>query len=285
MYSLYSEHYDKIEGEGIVDIQHKHEDEFETWFRHRICGPNAENVSKQLYDLASGPDHQVAMYKGCIVNGVRFHIKDYERTLRTQNSGIVVQGEHNMKNIEFYGELKNILVLRYGRNRVYLFECNWWDVGHRTGIQIDEHFTSVNTSRTWYASDPFVLACQASQVFYLKDPKFGRSWQVVQKVTNINIYDVPTVLERKIEKDGEGIGDEEEDNECVEGNVPVQHGNNVDSTPLRRDDVEPIVIDKVYVHLDEVYVHLDESMFLNDDSVHEEEFSCNSDTGSDDDMC
>jgi hypothetical protein len=53
-----------------------------------------------------------------------------------------------MKDIEFYGELKNILVLRYGRNCVYLFECNWWDVGHRTGIQIDEHFTSVNTSST-----------------------------------------------------------------------------------------------------------------------------------------
>ena len=218
------------------------------------------------------------MYKSCIVNGVRFHIKDYERTLHTQNSGVVVQGEHNMKDIEFYGELKNFLVLHYGQNRVYLFECNWWDIEHRTGIQIDEHFTSVNTSLTWYAFDPFVLACQASQVFYLKDPKLGGSWQVVQKVTNRNIYDVPTVLEREIEEDGEGIGDEEEDNECVEGNAPVQHGNNVDSTPLRRDDVEPIVID-------EVYVHLDESMFLNDDFIHEEELSCNSDTDSDDDMC
>ena len=55
------------------------------------------------------------------MNGVRFHIKNYERTLRNQNSGIVVQGDHNMKDIEFYGELKKILVLRYGRNRVYLF--------------------------------------------------------------------------------------------------------------------------------------------------------------------
>ena len=116
----------------------------------------------------------------------------------------------------------------------------------------------MNTSRTWYASDPFILACQVSEVFYLKDPKLGGSWQVVQKVTNRNIYDVPTVLEREIEEDGEGVGDEEEDNECDEGNAPVQQGNNVDSTPLRRDDVEPIAID-------EVYVHLDESMFLNDD--------------------
>jgi hypothetical protein len=81
IYSLCSEHYDKIEGEGTVDIQHKHEAEFETWFRHRICGPNAENVSKQLYDLASELGHQVAMYKGSIVNGVRFHIKDVPKTV------------------------------------------------------------------------------------------------------------------------------------------------------------------------------------------------------------
>jgi hypothetical protein len=63
-------------------------------------------VSKQLYDLASRLDHQVAIFKGCIVNGVRSHIKDYERTLRTQNNGIVVPGEHCMTNINFYSELK-----------------------------------------------------------------------------------------------------------------------------------------------------------------------------------
>jgi hypothetical protein len=130
MYSLCSEHYDKIEGEGTVDIQSKHEAEFESWFRHRICGHNVETMSKQIYDLACGMDHQVAMFKGCIVNSIRFHIKVYEQTLRTQNSGIIVPGEHRMTNIDFYGELKNILVLRYGRNCVYLFECDWWDIGH-----------------------------------------------------------------------------------------------------------------------------------------------------------
>jgi hypothetical protein len=51
-----------------------------------------------------------------------------------------------MKNIDFYGELKNILVLSYSRNRVYLFKCDWWDIGHRTRMQTNEHFTSVNTS-------------------------------------------------------------------------------------------------------------------------------------------
>jgi len=84
---------------------------------------------------------------------------------------------------------------------VCIYLGDWWDIGHKTRMQIDEYFTSVNTSRTWYAFDPFILACQASQAFYLKDAKLGSSCQVVQKVTHRNIYDVSTVLEGDIDED------------------------------------------------------------------------------------
>jgi len=184
-------------------------------------------------------------------------------------------------------------VLHYGQNRVYLFECDWWDIGHRTRMEIDEHFTSVNTSRTWYASNPFILACQASQAFYLKDAKLGSSWQVVQKVTHRNIYDVPTVLEGEIEEDDEGFGDEDEEDECVGGHAPVQQGNDEDSTPLRRDDVEPIVVDRNMLINDEANNEENETTYddeeelsSNDDTkfAHEEELSSNSDTDSENDV-
>ncbi|XP_062160449.1 uncharacterized protein LOC133867700 [Alnus glutinosa] len=106
--------------------------------------------SKQLYDLACEADHLVRSNRDCIVNGVRFHTKKCEQTRITQNSGIVVRGEHGTSNIEFYGVLRNILELRYpGPNHVYLFECDWWNTGSRTGMQMDQYFTTVNTSRTW----------------------------------------------------------------------------------------------------------------------------------------
>ena len=93
--------------------------------------------------------------------GVRFHTKDCNRTRRTHNSGIIVLGEHESTTINYYGELRNILELcSMVRKQVYLFECNWWDIENRTGVQKDEHFTSVNTSRIWYEFDPFILACQ-----------------------------------------------------------------------------------------------------------------------------
>jgi len=170
-------------------------------------------------------------------------------------------------------------------------------------MQIDEHFMSVNTSHTWYASDPFILACQDSQAFYLKDAKLGGSWQVVQNVTHRNIYDVPTVLKGEIEEDDEGFGDEDKEDECVGGHAPVQQGNDEDSTLLCRDDVEPIVVDRSMLINDETNNEENETIYddeeelshnndeeelsSNDDtnSAHEEELSYNSDTDSEDDMC
>jgi hypothetical protein len=305
LHFLCSEHYQKVSGESSLHIEKRHEAEFERWFQNRICGSNAANVSKQLYDLACGPDYLVRSYKGCIVNGVRFHTTECEQTRTTQNSGIVVRGEHGTSNIEFYGVLRNILELRYpGPNHVYLFECDWWNTGIRTGMQTDQYFTTVNTSRTWYESDPFILASQASQVFYLNDIKLGGSWKVVQKMTHRNIYDIPTILERDNEEEDQGVsGEVHQERECVGGNAITVEANNEDSNLLCRDDVEPIPI-----AVDEVYVELDENMFIDDnlyneehdtnsddeeelssnentDSDHEEEFSSDTDTNSNDDMC
>ena len=204
---LLCEHHAEIEREGTIDIDHKHEVEFEIWFQNRICRRNAVNVSQELYSLACGPDPQVAFFKGCIVNGVRFHTKVRNQTRRTQNNGITIPGEHESMNINYYGELKNILDLRYmGGKHVYLFECNWWDIGNRTEMQKDEYFTSVNTSRLWYKSNPFILACQASHVFYLNDIKFGSSWKVMQIMSHRNIYDIPIVSEGENEEDDEDHG-------------------------------------------------------------------------------
>jgi hypothetical protein len=70
-----------------------------------------------------------------------------------QNNGVVVRGEQDTSIIENYGELKNIVKLCYpGQNRVYLFECKWWDIGSMRGIKMDHDFRVVNTSHKWYES-------------------------------------------------------------------------------------------------------------------------------------
>jgi len=299
LFFLCREHYHMIEREGGPNIRKKHEANFERWFHKHLynCRLNAENVSKQLYHLACGPDQQVRSYRSCIVNGVRYQTKECAQTRTTQNCGVAVKGEHDTSTIEYYGELKRILELRYpGPNTVYLFECDWWNIGNSSGIQTDQGFTSVNTGRKWYESDPFILACQAVQVFYLDDPKLGGNWKVVQRMINRNIYDIPTVQEGDNEEDDQGIRDDAyQEDECVGGNVVhVEDANNE----------ELIAIDGLYVQLDGLEF-INDNMLNEDhgtdsvdeeelsshddtDSEHEQSFSSNTDdtnSDSDDDMC
>ena len=61
-----------------------------------------------------------------------------------------------------------------------LFKCDWYDVScEGIGYKRDQHETTiVNTSWKLKTIEPFVLACQATQVYYvngIKDP----TWKVV----------------------------------------------------------------------------------------------------------
>ncbi|KAL6202866.1 hypothetical protein ACLB2K_026570 [Fragaria x ananassa] len=49
-------------------------------------------------------------------------------------------------------------------------------------IRYDYNLTSINTTSTWYDDEPFILATEAQQVFYLDDYKLGSHWKVVQKL-------------------------------------------------------------------------------------------------------
>ncbi|KAF5468939.1 hypothetical protein F2P56_013047 [Juglans regia] len=263
-----NEHHEEIKARCTNNIYHRHEAEFPKWFKQRIKhlhSQNAPEVSDQLYALACGPDPQVAFYNGCIVNGVRFHTKECERNRCTQCSGVLVKGEHEANDVNFYGILNDILELHYlGGHQVFLFNYDWWDIGkRRTGIQIDNHFTSINISRVWYKDDPFVLACQASQVFYLNDNELGGNWRVVDKITNRNIYDAPLMVE---EEDGEAA-----DTEAYQENEPFGFNASVELdeeelTPLLGDDVTFEYVDVLPANNTVINEHLsDEAMNSNTD--------------------
>jgi len=54
----------------------------------------------------------VRRYSGCIINGARFHTKEHETNLRSQNSGVVVGGMHEDEEIDFYGVVTDIIELK-----------------------------------------------------------------------------------------------------------------------------------------------------------------------------
>ncbi|KAL0337733.1 UNVERIFIED_CONTAM: hypothetical protein Scaly_2048400 [Sesamum calycinum] len=186
----------KLIAESGISVEQRHDLHFPKWFKKRVEQLHSEGLANdELISLANGPDTRVKHYTGCNVNGFRFHTKDRENNKKTQNSGVVVEGEHNKKIIDFYGVVKDIIEVDYlqGAKRVLIFKCDWWNLNDRSGIQMDRNsnITSVNVSKTWYDDQPFVLAYQVRQAFYLQDLKLGKNWHIVEKTQPRGTYEIP----------------------------------------------------------------------------------------------
>ncbi|KAK8547832.1 hypothetical protein V6N13_027445 [Hibiscus sabdariffa] len=189
-----------------------------------VINQGSQGISRELLSLAYGPDIRAQKYTGCIVNGVRFHTKARDEHLTSQNSGVTVEGNHEEDQINFYGILTDIIQLNYikdyKKRRI-----------HRNG-----HLLSINISKYWYESDPFILSVQAKQVFYLDDAKLGKDWKVVQKFHHRHLFDVPEM--QGVENDD--VSDADEDFEIYDRNTEMQISENIS---LHRNDIAANVID------------------------------------------
>ncbi|XP_042973009.1 uncharacterized protein LOC122304812 [Carya illinoinensis] len=136
----YREHYEKCRVHIPNCIDQTHRTEFPNWLKKRVQDQRITNplgVTGDLYALACGPERWVASYTACVINGKRFHMKQRELRRRTQNSGVVVTGDENTNNVDFYGVINEIIELHYmGWRRVYLFMCDWFDVIRDKGYEL-----------------------------------------------------------------------------------------------------------------------------------------------------
>jgi hypothetical protein len=67
---------------------------------------------------------------------------------------------------------------------VPVFGCKWVD--NNNGVQIDDYgFVKVDLNRVGYRDEPFILASQATQVFYVTDPS-DEKWSIVLLTNKIN---------------------------------------------------------------------------------------------------
>ena len=169
-------------------------------------------ISEHLLALSRGPNTCVTCFKGYIINGFRFHSKDRDNKRKTQNSGVVVVAKTSSfasardmnpitGDVPYYGVLTEVVELHYlGGNRVVLFKCDWWDVINvGRGIKRDEYgYISVNFTRMLYTDEPFVLASQAKQVFYVKDSN-EFDWYTVIQTQPRDLYQ----MSREISNDSE----------------------------------------------------------------------------------
>jgi len=84
-----------------------------------------------------------------------------------------------MATISYFGVIEEIWEVNYVKFRVPVFKCKWVD--SNIGVHVDDlGFTLVDLAKRGSKEDPFIIAYQAKQVFYVKDPSNER-WSVVIK--------------------------------------------------------------------------------------------------------
>ncbi|XP_028060576.1 uncharacterized protein LOC114264176 [Camellia sinensis] len=221
---------------GAFDIENRHRKEFPKWFKdhmNELRSQHSPEATDDMWSLANGPSGLANTYSGCICNGVRYHTIDRDNRRKSQNSGLVMEGEHEGQLIHFYGHLCRVWELNYlFTRRIVLFQCEWFNSGSSRTMRVEPHFTTVDVTSRWYKDDSFVLPSQVEQVFYVNDTKLGTSWRVVEKFQHRGIWDVPEM--DVVQPDD--VFQQEETTEVV----PTMAID--DDVDLRRDDIESEII-------------------------------------------
>jgi hypothetical protein len=104
----------------------------------------------------------------------------------TTNTGVITRvvdaNDHKSK---YYGVIKNIIKYRFAGNKnlkIVFFDCDWFDPYHGTQ-ENNFGMIEVKHARRLRGCDPFVLAHQVEQVYYMSYPCEKLSaWWVVYRV-------------------------------------------------------------------------------------------------------
>ena len=225
-----------------------------------------EGVSDTLVALSKWPYIYVKRFKHYVINGLKFRSVNDEANRKTQNSGVSVATDGGNT---YYGILSDIIELNYSDNiKHVLFKCKWVHDQHRRGYRTDEFgFPMVNFTHFIHGGDkmidePYVLASQATQVFYVED-KRHKDWYAVVKTKARDVFDA-----------GVGPQREEDDIYSFSENVPYNiSSNEVVSDNLRwaRDDLEGMTIDASIIAERDLHGVNNEDEFIDDESDNEDD--------------
>jgi len=116
-----------------------------------------------------------------------------------QNSGVTlrVESQHSsvhddnpcVASIPYFGFIDEIWELNYVKFTVCVFKCKWVD--NNTSVRTDDvGFILVDLKKLADHNDPFIMAEQAKQVFYVHDPCDERRSMVLHgKTIGVNVED------------------------------------------------------------------------------------------------
>ena len=125
-----------------------------------------------MYLLARSPSSAILTFQGYKINGNTFYTIAQDKKSTNQNSGVRFDAiDENGQKDTYYGYIEEIWELDYGVSfKVPLFRCKWVNLNGE-GVKIDQLYrmTTMDLNNLGYRDEPFVLANDVSQVFYVND--------------------------------------------------------------------------------------------------------------------
>ncbi|XP_019255451.1 PREDICTED: uncharacterized protein LOC109234065 [Nicotiana attenuata] len=214
-----------------------HSQNFSQWFETRVLH---EDVSDMIKQLSIGPNSIAKRYFGYLINGYRFHTRQRDARRKTQNSGVTLGAlttsfasskDKNPvdANLTYYGRIIDIVELDYGHFKVLLFKCDWYEVEHDI-----YSLTYVYFNKKCYQEEPFILADQAHQCFYVQDP-YDQDKHYVMKTVTGDLFSISD----QIESNALHCYENEPSEHLAGPSVPDDNGEVV----LVRNDLEETIID------------------------------------------
>ncbi|CAL1358147.1 unnamed protein product [Linum trigynum] len=204
-----------------------------------LCVQNDKHVSTMIKHLASGPNYVAQSFSGYLINGYRFHTLSREKNLQTQSSGVTLTAMTSsyasskdknpvLADVTYYGAIDEIIQLDYYSHfKIVLFKCKWFD-SEKDGYGL----TRVNFRRLKYQNDPFVMANQVKQGFYVQDP-MQQDWHYFMETLPRDLFDMRV----------DGLEDEYASNSRAPSIEPVLPIDNNEELEWSRDDVEGITVE------------------------------------------
>jgi hypothetical protein len=168
---------------------------------------NGIEVPEEMQILANEPFMIATMYNSYTINGFNFHTYSSDEGRPYQNSGVALVAQTScfengntdliVRNKTYYGRIKEVIELNYrNKGNIVLFKCDWvdnriqdaWVKTDQFGITV-VNFNHLYNGGERLLDEPFILASQATQVYYVQDP-IDREWSAVVRSKPREIYDM-----------------------------------------------------------------------------------------------
>ncbi|XP_026409057.1 uncharacterized protein LOC113304216 isoform X1 [Papaver somniferum] len=226
---------------GIGDnVSRRKQQNFAQWFKQHIVAlrfQDSEEATNELSSLACGPQ-SMKSYPCCVVDGVCFWVRRDKR-LTAPNPGLHILKKNEDKVIELFGLVTNVIELVYKLGqRVVLFSCEWFNTNPDENlIEKEDNLVNICVSSKWYSDDPFVLANEAKQVFYVDDQKRRPSWRLVQGVRDTLLLNCKPTNDSKNEsnKNSAALAQSTGNGEHERLSPAPQHSASISCTTSQRD--------------------------------------------------